>query len=75
MNGMLLKRPRACDEVKPGGKKRIWYSVMEESQVGVHQSNALLITGINHHLVRCRSCRSRDELDTTLQGQQEKRPE
>lgn len=42
-------------------------SVVEESQVGVHQSDALLVTGVNHDLVGSRARRSCDVLDSTLQ--------
>lgn len=42
-------------------------SVVEEPQVGVHQSDALLITGINHNLVSSRASWSCDVLNTTLQ--------
>ncbi len=40
---------------------------MEEPQVGVHQSDALLVTGINHNLVSSRARWSCDVLNTTLQ--------
>ena len=42
-------------------------SVVEEPQVGVHQSDALLVTGLNHNLVSSRASRSCDVLNTTLQ--------
>jgi hypothetical protein len=45
------------------------YSVVEESQVGVHQGDALLITGIDHHLVSCGPSRGSNVLHTTLQRQ------
>lgn len=42
-------------------------SVVEEAQVSVHQSDALLITGINDNGVSSWACRSGDVLNTTLQ--------
>lgn len=48
-------------------------SVVEEPQVGVHQSDALLITGINHNLVSSGACRSCDVLNTALQTHTEGR--
>lgn len=41
--------------------------MVEETQVGVHQSDALLITGGNHHLVSSRAGWSSDVLHATLQ--------
>lgn len=41
--------------------------MVEEPQVGVHQSDALLITGINHNLVSSGARWSCDVRNTTLQ--------
>lgn len=49
----------------PGEAPR--FSVVEEPQVGVHQSDALLVTGINHNLVGSRARRGRDVLHSALQ--------
>lgn len=48
-------------------EKRWRCSVVEEPQAGVHQSDALLITGIDHNLVSSRARWSCDVLNTTLQ--------
>lgn len=45
--------------------------MVEESQVGVHESDALLVTGINHNRISSRARWSCDVLDTTLQTQRE----
>lgn len=46
-------------------EKRWRCSVVEEPQAGVHQSDALLITGIDHNLVSSRARWSCDVLNTT----------
>lgn len=46
----------------------IWRtSVVEEPQLGVHQSDALLVTGVNHNLISSGACWSCNVLNTTLQ--------
>ena len=43
-------------------------SVVEQAQVGVHQSDALLVAGVDHDLVGRGAGRSSDVLHPTLQG-------
>lgn len=54
-----LKVPLECSRVK--------CSVVEQSAVGVHQSDAMLVAGVDHNLVCSRTRRGRDVLDTALQ--------
>lgn len=52
-----------------------FFSVMEESESGVDQNDAELVAGFDHHLVRSRTSRSRDEPDAALKTHRERRSE
>lgn len=47
-------------------KKTACCSVVEESSVGVHQSDALFVAGIDHNLISSRAGRRCDEVNATL---------
>lgn len=60
---------KGISEVQTGQNHSPW-SVMEESEAGVNQSDAQLVTGFNHHLISSRAGGSRDELNAALRETQ-----